>query len=102
MRKSLSAASELALSRENPEIAPLHMASVMFEDAAGVAASVCRKAGASLESVRSALSAALTKLPKQSPPPDTLSPNSALIRVLRAAQAASKKVSCLMFLLLAR
>jgi ATP-dependent Clp protease ATP-binding subunit ClpB len=88
---ALKAAHDLALSNNNVEIAPLHMAAALFDDATGLATSVCRKTGASVDSVKSGLTTAVNKLAKQTPPPETLSPNSSLIRILRAAQASSKK-----------
>jgi ATP-dependent Clp protease ATP-binding subunit ClpB len=91
VNEALKAAQDLALSSENVEITPLHMAAVLFDDATGVAVSVCRKAGASVDGVKRGLAAAVAKLARQSPPPESLSPNSSLIRILRAAQAAAKK-----------
>ena len=91
VNECLKAAHDLALTRENVEITPLHMAAAMFDDATGLAASVCRKVGASVDSVKSSLSMAISKLAKQSPPPESLAPNSSLVRILRAAQASAKK-----------
>lgn len=86
VNQALKDAHDLAMTHSNAEIAPLHMAASLFEDATGVAVSVCRKVGCSVESVKSGITTALGKLAKQSPPPESLSPNSALIRILRAAQ----------------
>ena len=47
MNDALKAAHDLALSNSNVEIAPLHMAAALFDDATGLATSVCRKTGAS-------------------------------------------------------
>jgi ATP-dependent Clp protease ATP-binding subunit ClpB len=89
-REALKVADELARSKGHPELCPLHLASAVWGDETGLARSLCAKSGCAIDAVRAALNAAVAKLPTQSPPPDIISPNSAVIRVLRAAEASAK------------
>ena len=86
MNDALKDAGDLARERGHAELTPLHLSHVLFEDETGLARSLMAKAGYSVPAIRAAVNAALTKLPTQSPAPEHVSMNSALTRVLRAAQ----------------
>ena len=90
MNDALKDAGDLARERGHAELTPLHLSHVLFEDETGLARSLMVKAGYSVPAIRAAVTAALSKLPTQSPAPEHVAMNSALTRVLRAAQGTVK------------
>nr|CAI94865.2 heat shock protein 101 [Triticum turgidum subsp. durum] len=93
--EALVAAHEAASEAGHAQITPLHLAAALAADRSGIlrqavagASGGNASAGDSFERV---LSAALKKLPSQSPPPDSVPASTALIKAIRRAQSAQKK-----------
>lgn len=88
---ALNKAVAMAKEAGHPEITPLHLAAAVFGDVTGLAAAICKRAGASPESVMQQLRLALKKLPVQDPAPDEVHANTALVKLLRAAEKQKQK-----------
>ena len=89
--KAVAAALDFARERGNIELTPLHLAYVLFSQESSLPAQLAQRAGVSREKLLSALEDALRKLSKQEPPPDSIHPNAAFLRVLKKAAALSKE-----------
>lgn len=89
----LRQAHDLTIDAKNTQITPLHLAQAALCDEAtsDVGPRVLQKIGADVSRVRTALKGKASTLPKQDPPPDSVAPDSALVKVLRAADALRKK-----------
>ena len=75
---------------------PLHLGLALTDESASDKyflrlLSKCGSGEDSLKKLRSLLLTATRKLPKQDPPPESVSPDSALVRLLKAADALRKK-----------
>lgn len=79
----LSEASTLAEDSGHAQITPWHLSHTLFSDTDGLASRLCDKVLASCPSILESISAELKKCPVQSPPPDSASLDSALIKVLK-------------------
>ncbi|CAL9072095.1 unnamed protein product [Musa textilis] len=93
--EALVAAHELALNSGHAQITPLHLASVLAADANGILRQALANASggagdSAAQSFERVLSAALKKLPSQSPPPDEVPASTSLIKVIRRAQSSQK------------
>ncbi|XP_064948271.1 chaperone protein ClpB1 isoform X2 [Musa acuminata AAA Group] len=93
--EALVAAHELALNSGHAQITPLHLASVLAADANGILRQALTNASggagdSAAQSFERVLSAALKKLPSQSPPPDEVPASTSLIKVIRRAQSSQK------------
>ena len=91
LHTAFRAAEDLAYDKSHPQVTPAHLAVSLLKDEAGLAGMLIRKLGASPQSVLAELEQELAKIPKQTPPPDAVSPSSGLTRVLRSAHTESKK-----------
>eukprot|EP00742_Colponemidia_sp_Colp-10_P006159 GILJ01006592.1.p1 GENE.GILJ01006592.1~~GILJ01006592.1.p1 ORF type:complete len:899 (+),score=192.71 GILJ01006592.1:80-2776(+) len=89
--EALFQAQELARSNNNIQLTPVHLASILFSNPESLASRVAQQAGASPESIAKALQQNLNRLTKQTPPPEHISPNIAMMNVLKAGQALQKK-----------
>ena len=91
--KVFSKANELAEEAKNTQITPTHFALALCDTDTtdGFTGRLLTKAGGELARLVTALKAKLSTLPKQDPPPDHISPDSALVKVLKAADALRKK-----------
>lgn len=88
----IAKAMELARQKEHVYFAPVHVARILFSDPDGVAPHICTKLGVDVKQVLKLIDLRLdTKIPKQSPAPETIQPNNKLIRVLNTAQDLQKK-----------
>jgi ATP-dependent Clp protease ATP-binding subunit ClpB len=88
----IAKAMEVAKSKEHVYFAPIHIAKVLFSDPDSIASHICTKVGANTQSINKLIDLRLdTKIPKQSPAPETVQPNNKLIRVLNTAQDLQKK-----------
>ncbi|THU63542.1 hypothetical protein C4D60_Mb01t16880 [Musa balbisiana] len=93
--EALVAAHEVALNSGHAQITPLHLASVLAADANGILRQALANASggagdSAAQSFERVLSAALKKLPSQSPPPDEVPAATSLIKVIRRAQSSQK------------
>ncbi|KAG6484737.1 chaperone protein ClpB1-like [Zingiber officinale] len=93
--EALAAALGLALESGHAQITPLHLASALAADAGGLLNQALANAsgGASdsaAQSFERVVSAALKKIPSQSPPPDNIPPSTSLMKVIRRAQSSMK------------
>ncbi|URD73059.1 Sigma-54 interaction domain [Musa troglodytarum] len=93
--EALVAAHELALNSGHAQITPLHLSSVLAADANGILRQALANASggagdSAAQSFERVLSAALKKLPSQSPPPDEVPASTSLIKVIRRAQSSQK------------
>lgn len=91
LNEALAACEEIGTEASHAQLTPAHLALALFQDTAGLAHSTCQKAGGNPREVVKGLKALLAKLPSQDPPPDSMAPGSALVRLLRAAQSLGKK-----------
>ena len=88
----VNAARDVALEEQQQQLAPLHVAIVMFEDPEGIAKQACLKAS-NEDSYRSAvrlLRKNLTRLPKMEPPPDEVFMSPDLKKAFAAASKLQK------------
>ncbi|XP_004299309.1 PREDICTED: chaperone protein ClpB1 [Fragaria vesca subsp. vesca] len=91
--ESLAAAHELASDAGHVQFTPLHLATALISDPAGIFRQAIANAGGSEESPKSVervFNQALKKLPSQSPPPEQVPASTTLIKVIRRAQSAQK------------
>jgi ATP-dependent Clp protease ATP-binding subunit ClpB len=81
---------ELAQSSKHIELAPAHMAMVLFNEPNGLAQRICTKAKVEAKSVLTEVKSLLGKMSVQDPPPNDISPNAAFLKMLRTANARMK------------
>ncbi len=86
VNKAIAAAMSLAESNGNLELAPCHVAYILFTTDGSLAVRIANKLNVVVRQVASALNELVTKLPKQSPPPANQYPNNSMRNVLRAAE----------------
>jgi ATP-dependent Clp protease ATP-binding subunit ClpB len=91
VNETLQAAMNLAIESANPQVEPVHVAIVVFEDKEGIARRVVQKAGTDIVSVVESLRAVLAKLPRQSPQPLEASLSATTRRMLQNAQKLQRK-----------
>lgn len=77
-----------ALARENNHIQlyPAHIANVLHTDRDGLFRQLTQRIGADQQALERALKKALVRLPKQEPPPDTISPSRSFMTFLNKCQ----------------
>jgi len=88
----LVSSQDLCVENKNPQVLPVHLASVLFSDPQGLAQQICLKAGVEPQSVNRAIQRQLIKLPVQNPPPTevSISQSPALLKFLKNAQEIQK------------
>jgi ATP-dependent Clp protease ATP-binding subunit ClpB len=88
----VNAARDLALEEQQQQLAPLHLAIIMFEDPEGVAKQACIKASSedTYRSVIRMLRRSLSRLPKVEPPPDEIFMGGDLKKTFSAATKLQK------------
>lgn len=89
----LQAAVSLAEDRGHAQVTPIHVAKALFEDKEGLARRLAEKVHANCDGVQNALDKELSKLPSQSPAPDSVSIDSALAKVLKYGSKQRKAMS---------
>jgi len=89
--KVVNAAHERAVGLGHAQLHSAIVALTMLEDLNGLTSRLCNKVGADKSAIAQALELAVAKIPSQSPPPDQLSPSSALLGVFRTAAKFQKK-----------
>lgn len=89
--EAISNANSLASEMQNSQLTPLHLALVLFTDAAGIGNQLCQRANADAQFVERALRKQLVRLPTQDPAPDTITPTHSFLGVLRKAEEKKKK-----------
>lgn len=88
----ISRAMELAKQRSHTYLAPMHLAKAMFIDEQdGIGRQVLTRLNADKDTLSREIETSLSRLPSQRPPPDTISPNHACMKVLRGATEIMKK-----------
>jgi ATP-dependent Clp protease ATP-binding subunit ClpB len=89
----LQASAELAQEEQHQQLAPVHLALVMFEDAAGIArqAAVKGYGDDTYKSVCRVLRKRLVRLPKIDPAPDDVYPSKDFSALLKKAQKMQKE-----------
>ncbi|PRQ16313.1 putative ClpA/B family, P-loop containing nucleoside triphosphate hydrolase [Rosa chinensis] len=91
--ESLDGAHELASDAGHVHFTPLHLATALVSDPAGIFRQAIANASGSEEgpkSVERVFNQALKKVPSQSPPPDQVPASTTLIKAIRRAQSAQK------------
>ncbi|KAG6548359.1 hypothetical protein Mapa_010138 [Marchantia paleacea] len=91
--EALAAGQEIAINAGHAQYTPLHLAVALLQDPDGLfsqAVAAARGDGA-VSSVERAFNQALKKIPSQSPAPDEVPANSALVKCIRKAQSLQKK-----------
>ncbi|KAL3684679.1 hypothetical protein R1sor_002701 [Riccia sorocarpa] len=91
--EALAAGQEIAANAGHAQYTPIHLALALLQDPEGLfsqAVTGARGEGA-VASVERAFNHALRKIPSQSPPPDDVPLNSALVKCIRKAQSLQKK-----------
>lgn len=90
--EALAAGQEIAIKNGHAQYAPIHLATALLEDPDGLFKQTLSGVGeGAADSVERVFERALKKIPSQTPAPDELPANSALIKVIRRAQALQKK-----------
>lgn len=91
--KSVSKSLELAKLSGHIELAPIHLATVLYGDEASLGAQLVGKISVTsagtpvtLKEVQESLQRSLKRLPSQNPPPRDIGANNSFMRVLKAAQ----------------
>ena len=92
-QEAIGAAGTLAEARRHTQFTPEHLLAVLLEQDGGLAAPILSKLGAPVEAVRAPVSAALDALPTVTTGAEPAGPSTELVRVLRAAEAESRKLS---------
>ncbi|KAL6048524.1 Double Clp-N motif domain-containing protein [Balamuthia mandrillaris] len=82
----LSAAQDLAITNQNVNLTPVHLAVALLEDEEGLAKNLVSKCGGDPQAVNRKLRSLMVRLPVQEPPPPEVGASSALMKVLRQAQ----------------
>ncbi|VAH63443.1 unnamed protein product [Triticum turgidum subsp. durum] len=92
--EALAAAHEMASEAGHPQLTPLHLAAALAADRSGILRQAIAHASggndAAADSFERVASAALKRLPSQSPPPDTVPASTSLVKAVRRAQSAQK------------
>lgn len=91
VNESLKAAHDQAREFSHPTVGPVHLAVALFEDAEGLARQVAEKAGADPQQVTRNLKRAMIKIPSQTPAPEDVTIDQAMVRVLRAGTDLQRK-----------
>lgn len=86
----LSAARDLAEEHGHAQLTPLHVAYALFDDPNGTAKRIADKVHGNAAGVLSDVQLALKKLPTQSPAPDSIGVDSAMMKVLKYAHKMRK------------
>src|SRR5688500_12132742 len=88
-QQALATASQVAMSRRNSELAPLHLLHALLEEESGTAQSILGRAGVQPQRLKQVVDAELARLPTVSgaAQPTTAS---ALLQVLQAAEKEAK------------
>jgi ATP-dependent Clp protease ATP-binding subunit ClpB len=81
----VQAAQSLAEEYGHAQLTPLHVTQALFEDQQHHARNLAEKSSADADGILVAVKAALKKLPVQTPAPDSVSADSALMKVLKRA-----------------
>lgn len=89
--EAVSKAKELAEEHSHVQLAPIHLAVVLFAEEDGLARSIANKAGASPEKVEAALRKVLSRQATQSPAPPEVGAGQAFVRMMREATEIQKK-----------
>lgn len=85
-------AKELCEEHKNTQITPTHLGLALVDGADdGYMKRLLARMGADGEKLKSVLLARVATLPRQDPPPETVAPDSALMRILKAADALRKQ-----------
>ncbi|VAH79252.1 unnamed protein product [Triticum turgidum subsp. durum] len=92
--EALAAAHEMASEAGHAQLTPLHLAAALAADRSGILRQAIAHASggndAAAESFERVATAALKRLPSQSPPPDTVPASTSLVKAVRRAQSAQK------------
>ncbi|KAG0459555.1 hypothetical protein HPP92_022683 [Vanilla planifolia] len=93
--EAIANAHELAINSGHAQFTPLHLASALVADPAGILRqAIANAAGGTSDSAASferVLNQALKKIPSQHPPPDEIPASTSLIKVIRRAQSSQKQ-----------
>ncbi|KAL0485064.1 hypothetical protein AKO1_011831 [Acrasis kona] len=89
--KGLINAQNVARDKSHGMLSVAHLAYALFQDPEGLSRRICIKCDVDPNSVVAELDKLLDKIPKQSPPPESLHTQGKLLEVLRVAQEIQKK-----------
>ena len=89
--KAIAKSLEFATENKNIELAPIHLAFVLFQDTASLAYQLASRAGNTNQTqVINALQKQLKRLSVQDPPPSSIHPNSKFMNVLKQSNKIAK------------
>lgn len=83
--QAISAARDLAEDNSHVQLAPIHLAVVLFSEADGLARNICNKAGCDPQVAERNLRRLLVRLPVQDPAPTDVGAGPAFVKLIRAA-----------------
>eukprot|EP00924_Labyrinthula_sp_SR-Ha-C_P015066 augustus_masked-scaffold_9-processed-gene-7.4-mRNA-1 protein AED:0.00 eAED:0.00 QI:0/-1/0/1/-1/1/1/0/937 len=95
--KVFQEASDLAITKHHNQLQTVHLLETMLEDPNSIVPSLLKKANKNpgndvINNFKLGLQTLSLKLPKQSPPPDQVSPSSNVFKAFRSAEAERKKL----------
>jgi len=89
--ETLLAAQNLCVEKQNPQLLPIHVAVVLFQDPSSLGHQICLKGKVDITPINRALQKHLVRLPVQDPAPTEVSSSPAFSRLLRNAQEVQKE-----------
>lgn len=85
--KAIGSALELAQESHHIQLAPIHLANVLFQDESGLPVQLAKSAQTVPDTIRCSLSKSLNQSQSvQDPPPSQISPNGSFMKILRTAK----------------
>lgn len=92
--KTISAfvhAERLAREHHSVQLSPLHLTLALWEEREGLLRQIINRCSGDAQQFERSLRRAITKLPQQDPPPETITPSRHLITAIQASQDAQRK-----------
>lgn len=91
-QEAFSRAVELCKENSHAQVTPIHLGVALFEDENGLARKIAAKTGAEVKDIERALKRQLSRLPSQSPAPDSPAISSSMHQLLTDAKALQAKM----------
>jgi ATP-dependent Clp protease ATP-binding subunit ClpB len=90
-KQAVTKAVTIAQENGHPQLFPIHLLLALFEDGQGLTHQLFLKLNVDFQTIRRALNRALVRLPRQEPPPDTVTPTHQFMDVVKKAQKLRQK-----------
>src|ERR1700722_13185199 len=84
-------AERLAREHHSVQLSPLHLALALWEERDGLLRQIINRCSGDAQEFERSLKRAITKLPQQDPPPETITPSRHMFSAIQAAQDAQRK-----------